>query len=166
MCLEVATDSVKTIRNALFSHWWECNCDFIHADAECLRLLTSMLLIHKIFQMGCTSLRAHLSIERTTPKGWELVPVVQVSRHSEPHITRRGGRRFRGFTHEERKDVLRTHLGIPPPSGCPRPHRPWRVAPKLQPNLPLIHHFPSLHLSSEETSRRYVRKCRASKTAS
>lgn len=43
---------------------------------------------------------------------------------------------------------------------------PWRVAPKPQPNLPLIHHFPPLHLSSEETSRCYVRKCRASKTAS
>lgn len=42
---------------------------------------------------------------------------------------------------------------------------PWRGSSKTQPNPP-DPPFPSLYLSSEETTRRYVRKCRASKTAS
>lgn len=49
--------------------------------------------------------------------------------------------------------------------GCPWPPRPWRAAPRLG-QAPPDPPFPSLYLSSEETTRRYVRKCRASKTAS
>lgn len=50
--------------------------------------------------------------------------------------------------------------------GCPWPPRPWRAAPRLGQAPPSDPPFPSLYLSSEETTRRYVRKCRASKTAS
>lgn len=58
MCLLVAHNSVKTIKNTLFPHWWDCNCGFIHVHWECLRQLTSMLLLHQIFQIGCKSRRA------------------------------------------------------------------------------------------------------------
>lgn len=42
---------------------------------------------------------------------------------------------------------------------------PWRAAPRQSQTLQ-IPQFPSLYLSPEETTRRYVRNCRASKRAS
>ncbi|CAB1442482.1 unnamed protein product [Pleuronectes platessa] len=64
-----------------------------------------------------------------------------------------------------RTESLRARMGVAPfqavQAGLLAPAGSSETLPNL-PDLP----FPSLYLSCEETSRRYVRKCRASNTAS
>lgn len=65
------------------------------------------------------------------------------------------------FTHGERTESLRARVGVPPFEAVRGLLAP-ACSSKTQPNPP-DPPFPSLYLSSEETTRRYVRKCRASK---
>lgn len=67
---------------------------------------------------------------------------------------------------ESARRVLRARMGVAPFQGCPWPPRPGGQLPDDSAKPPRSAPFPSLYLSCEETTGRYVRKCRASKTAS
>lgn len=68
------------------------------------------------------------------------------------------------LTHGERRESLGARMGVPPFQAARGLLTPAGTS-KTLPG-PLDPLFPPLYLSSEETTRRYVRKCRTSKTAS
>lgn len=86
----------------------------------------------------CHAQLTRLTVDQTT--GWQVSTV---------------------FTHGERTESLRARVGVPPFEAVRGLLAP-ACSSKTQPNPP-DPPFPSLYLSSEETTRRYVRKCRASK---